>query len=235
MHLIFFDLDGTLEDSREDMIGTVNSVRETFQLPDMKADKIGPHVTGLMDNLYRGCFPELFPGGLRHAGLSDAAVLEKIRFAYEADYSRNIAHETALYPGMEEALKHLAETATLALYTEKPEALARKLLLELNVSRCFSFIIGSDTFGQGKPSPEPMAQVAADIEFSPETDKSFMIGDSPLDMEAARAFQAVAVWCAWGYHATPPENPQPDHIVKSPAELLGILKQYGLTAHDSNN
>ncbi len=223
MNLVFCDLDGTLEDSRVDMARAVQGVRMDFDLdPGEQADWTA-HVNRGMEALYRGCFPELFAKSGPPGSEADLETLEKIQTAYEAEYLEHVAEHTKLYPGIKNALEQLNEIATLALYTNKPQKHSRKLLLELGVSIHFSYIIGCDTFDVMKPAREPMAEIARHAGFQPNTDRAFMIGDTAGDMKAARAFDATAIWCAWGYNADPPADPAPDHTAERPEDLPKLI------------
>ncbi len=227
MNLIFMDLDGTLEDSRIDMIESVNSVREYFELNPLKPLMIEPNVKQGMEHLYRSCFAEMFPGGAQNRGRPEASVMEEIRRAYEADYRKNVSHHTVPYNGIPEAVEKLADMGVLAVYTNKPQQISRKLLLELDLSEYFSFIIGCDTFEETKPSPKPMQRIARDADFDRAKDKCFMIGDSGGDMKAAAAFDAVSIWCSWGYYKEAPVEPAPRFTVNTPAELPGLIEEHG--------
>ena len=53
MSLVAFDLDGTLEDSRVDMVSAVQRVRATLGLPHRPDDDFRPHVNRGMPHLRR--------------------------------------------------------------------------------------------------------------------------------------------------------------------------------------
>ncbi len=225
MNLIFCDLDGTLEDSRKDMAQSVQTVRHGFGLDAGEEEDWVRHVNRGMEYLYRNCFAEMFEGAGPVGGERDLETLERIQQAYEADYLENVAVHTVLYPGIKEAVAELADVGTLALYTNKPEKHSRKLLLELEVSRYFRYIVGCDTFQETKPAPGPMRTIAADEGFDADNPehRAFMIGDTAGDMQAARFFDATAIWCAWGYNAEAPVDPIPDYIAREPSQLIEAI------------
>jgi phosphoglycolate phosphatase len=223
MNLVFCDLDGTLEDSRVDMARAVQGVRLQFELDAGQESDWTSRVNRGMEALYRDCFPELFARSGPPGSEGDLETLERIQAAYEAEYLDHIAEHTRLYPGIKEALETLSEIGTLALYTNKPQRHSRKLLLELEVSIHFSYIIGCDTFDVMKPAREPMAEIARHAGFDPAQDRAFMIGDTAGDMLAARAFDATAIWCSWGYNADPPGEPAPDHRADHPRDLPRLI------------
>ena len=217
--LIFVDLDGTLEDSRQDMAESVRVVREEFDLRPGAINDWRPHVNAGMENLYRQCFPEFFQN--LDSPERELVQLEKIRKEYEAVYYRYAVDKTRLYEGVEDAVKTLSADATLALYTNKPAKISHKILMELGINRCFAFIIGCDTFEEQKPSVQPMRKIAETAEFDPAADRSFYIGDSAGDLKAATAFGATFIWAAWGYYDVAPDGAQ--HAANVPADLPGII------------
>src|SRR5262249_36832536 len=128
MNLIGIDLDGTLEDSRADMVAAARRVRAGLGLP-LRADAaLRPHLDAGMDQLYRACFDDY----LNACGDALAGIAQ-VRIAYEADYFANVAVETRLYAGIAEALSALARLGALCCVTNKPEHISRELLRALGV------------------------------------------------------------------------------------------------------
>ena len=213
--LIGVDLDGTIEDSRNDMVAAVQRVRAELQLGARADELVRPHVNGGMDALYRACFDDYRP----HS--HDSERLSVIRDAYETDYLAHVAVDTQLYPGMRAALEGLARLGTLACVTNKPERISRRLLDELGVGELFATVVGGDSCAQAKPHPIMLQTAALRTGFDPSRGKAFMIGDTNADMQLARAYGAQAVWCAWGYVAAISETP--DARASEPAELVRIV------------
>ncbi len=211
-----------------DMARAVQGVRMDFDLDPGEVESWTGHVNKGMETLYRACFAEMFSPDNVPGSAGDQASLAKVQKAYEAEYYAHVAEHTKLYPGIREALNQIVamDDTVLALYTNKPQRHSRKLLLELEVARSFDYIIGCDTFDVCKPAREPMAEIAehAGFDAADSTHRAFMIGDTAGDMKAARAFEATAIWCAWGYNADAPAEPAPDHIAKQPGDLPGLIK-----------
>jgi phosphoglycolate phosphatase len=208
--LLTLDLDGTLEDSRDDMVAAVQRLRATWGLPARPDADFRPHVNRGMAHLYRVCFEE------RGAAEAD------IRDAYAAEYGAHIADATRLYDGWVETLPRLAERARLAVVTNKPEALSEQLLTALGVRDHFAAVIGGDTCVAGKPDPVMIATAAERANVGTAA-RVIHVGDTQGDIRCARAFGARAVWCAWGYLDAPPTDPAADATVAHPAELLTVV------------
>lgn len=215
---ITFDLDGTLEDSRPDMVASVGRVRAALGLEPRPYEAIEPHVNKGMAHLYRVCLEEV----VRGAGPGDAA-FDDVKARYEADYAAHIADDTRLYDGIPEALAALGERATLAVATNKPEHLSKLLLDALGIRQHFVAVVGGDTAAAPKPSALVMdaALAGAGLEAGA-LDGVFHVGDTAGDMKLARNASVTGVWAAWGYVDRPGDE-TPDRVALTPADLLSVI------------
>lgn len=212
--VIALDLDGTLEDSREDMVASVGRVRAAFGLPARPGVEFREHVNRGMPHLYRVCFEELLVDSEAHA---------RAQRAYVEDYTAHIADTTRLYDGMEAALEQLSALGSLAIVTNKPEGLSDRLLKALGVRERFAVVIGGDSCAEPKPSPVPLRSAAARIRGPGAAGGPlFMIGDSAGDVRCGLAAQATVIWCAWGYKDSPGEL-TPHATAGTPGELPGLV------------
>jgi phosphoglycolate phosphatase len=209
--LIAIDLDGTIEDSRADMVAAARRVRAALGLPPRPDVQLRPHVNAGMDQLYRACFDDFLA--------QDPTGYARVRATYEADYLAHVAVETRLYPGMAGALAGLAQLGRLACVTNKPEHISRHLLAALAVGELFDTVVGGDSCAHAKPHPIMLETAAA--RCGVDARGSVMIGDTLGDIQLGRAFGARTIWCAWGYVESVSEPP--DARAESPADLLKLL------------
>lgn len=212
--MICLDLDGTIEDSRSDMVAAVHRVRAGLGLSSRSDEAILPWVNKGMESLYRACFGDYLQ--------SEEGRLAEVQSRYEADYLENVAVETRLYPGMAEALKRLSGIGPLALVTNKPERISRRLLDVLEVGKYFTAVIGGDTCAAAKPDPLLLKEAARRCGFDPAKGRAVMIGDTAADIKMGRAYEAATIWCAWGYIDQPGE--QPDCIAPAPEVLPALVE-----------
>ncbi|MBI3622351.1 MAG: HAD hydrolase-like protein, partial [Nitrospirae bacterium] len=112
MRLIALDLDGTLEDSRRDMVAAARRVRAQLHLPARPDEALLPWVNKGMDQLYRACFDDYLQ--------ADDSRVADVRRLYEDDYFAHVAVDTRLYDGVAPAIGQLAAMGTLACVTNKP-------------------------------------------------------------------------------------------------------------------
>lgn len=216
MNLVGLDLDGTLEDSRDDMVAAVHRVRAGFGLPLRSDDEVYPWVSKGMDALYRVCFKDFLS--------MNESRFNEVRVRYEADYIEHVAVKTRLYPGMTEVLEQLSELGKLAIITNKPEKISLRLLEVLEVDRYFSSVIGGDTCPRSKPDPVVLQEAVKRCGLEAGGFKIIMIGDTAADIQLGQNFGAGTIWCAWGYNDQP--GGEPDLIARSPAELPGLVRPF---------
>lgn len=209
MNLVAFDLDGTLEDSRPDMVAAIHRTRALLGLPPRPTGQVRPWVWRGMPALYANAFDD-------HAG-----PLEAVRAAYEADYLAHVHVDTQLYPGVPEALARIGQRATLAVVTNKPEHIACALLAALGLDRRFATVVGGDSCAHAKPHPVMLAEAARRTGFDPGRGRLVMVGDSAGDLKLAQAARAAGIWCAYGYHPRP--EPAPALEAATPMDLPGLI------------
>jgi phosphoglycolate phosphatase len=180
--LAIFDLDGTLIDSKEDLARAVNYALAHAGAPTRSLDEVTHFVgEGPARLITRSVEPrqELFD-----------PVLE----TWAAYYAEHLLDHTVLYPGLADVLA--AARRPLAVQTNKPGALARKILQGLGVLDRFAVVVGSDE-GPRKPDPSGALRIAAQLGVRPED--TVFIGDSKVDLETAQAAGMEFVAVTWGY------------------------------------
>lgn len=217
LELIGIDLDGTIEDSRDDMVAAATRVRAALGLPARPGAELRPHVNGGMDPLYRACFDDYLGTPERYA---------EVRTRYEADYLAHVADRTRLYEGMSEALSELQRIAPLVCVTNKPERISRALLAALGVGELFRSVVGGDSCAHIKPHRVMLETAARRAGLDPERPlKSCMIGDTQADVQLGRSFGAHTLWCAWGYVSALSEPA--DRQAARPADLPELVRSFG--------
>ena len=87
----------------------------------------------------------------------------------------------------------------------------------------FDVVIGHEDTDRHKPDPDPV--LAALEQLGVESSQAAYVGDSPFDIQAAKAAGAYSVAVGWGGIHTDERllEHAPDAFVRSPNELLGVL------------
>lgn len=202
---IAFDLDGTLVETAHDLVGALNVIliEQGMAPAPMTA------VRQLVGHGLRGML-------LRAFAMADRTISEdqiaRLRPRIVDVYRGRIARESRPFPGCLEALAVLrARGARLAVCTNKPEGLARLLLDELDMTRCFDALVGGDTLPVQKPDPAPLREGV--IRAGGDPARAILVGDASPDVGAAKAAGVPCVICDFGYNDLPPAELGGDVVI----------------------
>ena len=212
--LVVFDLDGTLVDSAGDIAAAVNSA--LARLSPTSTPLPLAQVKGFVGDGARTLIERV----LRHQRLElePDAVLP----VYLECYRERLLATTRLYPGIEDALAGLrAKGATLAVLTNKPGDMSRALLDGLGAGQRFARVWGGGDTPARKPDPTGLVALAA--ELGAEVALTWMVGDSAIDVQTARAAGAKAAGVGWGFDLNALRSAQPDRFVENPQELVRLI------------
>jgi phosphoglycolate phosphatase len=210
-----FDLDGTLADTAQDLIATLNVVLAADGLPQVPFHRA-------RDLIGAGARP-LIERGFALAGHAlDEARLETLYRRFLEHYHTHIAVHTVLFDGVREALAALeARGFLLAVCTNKLESHALELLARLGMAERFACIAGKDTFAVFKPEAGHLLETIRTAGGDPA--RAVMVGDSRTDVDTARAAGVPVVGVTFGYTAVPMQELYPDAVIAHFAELLPAI------------
>jgi len=221
---IVFDLDGTLVDSGLDIALAANFVRVSRGLPELPVPTlvgyVGDGVTRLME---RTLGHEWRPAGADDvpAGVVAPELVREALGLFAAHYGEHLLDNTGPYPGVRETLQKLSDVP-LHVATNKPRAFADEILAGLGLDGFFRRVVGGDDTPARKPDPRHLAAALAGTEVAPE--RVVVVGDSPNDILAARAFGARSVGCTFGLVAADRVRAaRPDAVIDAFTQLSGLL------------
>jgi phosphoglycolate phosphatase len=222
LRLIAFDLDGTLIDSRADLVAAVNATLAHLgrhPLPDLViASYIGDGVQMLVRRAL---------GDPEHEEIVHQAV------AFFLGYYRiHKLDHTYVYEGVLEAMTAIAAAlpnAKLAVLTNKPVRPSEEICVALNLAPHVFRIYGGNSFETKKPDPLGLETLMREARSTPE--QTLMIGDSDVDVLTARNVGASVIGCRFGLAPHSLADAPPDCLVDTPLEWLQAL---GLPQHASH-
>lgn len=185
---LIFDLDGTLIDSKLDLVHSVNAMLREMRRPELPVDTVSGYVG-------QGA-PILVTRAL--GGVCAEEELQRgLKFFLDYYEEHKIDH-TRVYPGVREtldAIRHLP----MAVLTNKPIRISKRILDELHLSQYFRLLYGGNSFATKKPDPLGANTILAELGTAP--DNTMLIGDSEVDVQTARNAGAIAVAVNYGFGA----------------------------------
>ncbi len=226
--LLIFDLDGTLIDSRDDLVLSVNLALADLDRPPLPeavvANYVGDGAAVLMQRAL-GLLPP--PDRSRWeappppAGAA-AALAERGLAAFLAHYAEHQLDRTALYPGVAEGLHALrAAGFRLAVLTNKPVNPSRAILAGLGLDGLFFSVYGGNSFARKKPDPVGVATLLDECRLAPRA--AAMIGDSAVDVATGRAAGTWTWGVTYGFAPATLALEPPDALAASFPELCAQL------------
>lgn len=184
---VLFDLDGTLVDTLELLLG---SARHAFAERRDRAPTDAEWTAGIGTPLRE----QLAPWAASPAEL--AALVER----YRAHQLLHHDHLTQPYPDVLAVVAALrAAGHPLGIVTSKADAIARRTIAHVGLEGAFDTIVGCDAAARAKPHPDPVL-LALDRLGVPASDALF-VGDSPHDVASGNAAGVATVAALWGFFA----------------------------------
>lgn len=218
-----FDLDGTLIDSGRDIAISANFVRAHFGLPELPEPVIRGYVgDGALNLLKRALGHDVASGRTGPEGLpvSDESLAEAMR-VFGDHYGRHLLDHTRAYPGVLEVLRRF-HRFPLFVATNKPRSFSDAILAGLHLDGAFRRVVGGDEAPARKPDPAHLAACLVGFDLDPA--RVVVVGDSPNDIHAARAFGAVSVGCTYGLVAPGiVRSAGPDLVIDAIGELADLF------------
>ena len=191
---IFFDLDGTLADTAEDFIFTVNQMLREHGRPPVPADIIRRNVSAGSSVLMQIAFN--LPPGKKLAQKREEFLKYYDRHIRDADRPSF----STLYPGMEALLEELGERqVSWGIVTNKPRKYALQLLKQLDILDRSHTLVCPEDVKYAKPAPEALLLACQQTGCEPA--RSIYIGDHLRDIEAGRKAGMCTVAARYGYIA----------------------------------
>ena len=215
------DLDGTLVDSAPDLSGALNTVLAEHGVPTVAPEEVRDFVgAGALALIRRA---------LARSGALERCDADRMLERFLDVYRSRLTRESRPYPGVPDALRTLAGLGhPLAVCTNKPEDLARRMLSELRLDFFGEAVVGGDTFGFRKPDPRALEAAVSRAGGGP--GRSVLVGDSRTDVETARNAGAPVILVTYGYRTDPVDVLAPDlvaHGFGSVPELVRRLDDTG--------
>lgn len=189
-HALLIDLDGTMVDTAPDIVAAVGSMLEDLRAAPLPFDTVAGFIGKGVPNLVRR--------SLDAAGIGEQWDFEHALRVFDRHYVNTNGQLGRVFPGVAAGLHELWRRGyRSACVTNKPQALAAALLAKTGLSAYLDVLVAGDTLTSMKPSPEPLWHACHLLDIDPA--HCALVGDSPVDVAAARAAGLPVFIVNYGY------------------------------------
>ena len=209
---LIFDLDGTLIDSKRDLIRSVNAMLREMGRAELHQDTISGYIGHGAPQLVGRALGEDSTEEERERAL-------KFFLAYYEDHKMD---STCAYPGVPEALERLA-ALPLAVLTNKPVRISARILESLGLAKYFRAVYGGNSFHTKKPDPLGAQTILREFGAGPR--EALLIGDSEVDVQTARNAGTLAAAVNYGFGAHDRAAFPADFYLDRLTDLLPLLTE----------
>jgi phosphoglycolate phosphatase len=212
---IIFDLDGTLVDTAPDLMAALNVVLANAGHRTIDRTELRSLVGFGVRPLFMRAFEK-----------TGAVCSEQQLLDYGEEFLRhyraNIANESCAFPRVVETLEQLnADGFRLGVCTNKPHDLTEILLEQLDLARHFAAVVGAGNTPRNKPDPGHIFNTVNAL--GGDRERSVMVGDSPVDVAAAKAAKIPVIVMSYGYTTEPAHTLGADALSDDFSEIPALV------------
>lgn len=212
--LIIFDFDGTLGDTRQNIIITMQRTMQRVGLP-VKSDLECASTIGLtLEDSFKKMYPDV-----------DAAMAVRCVDAYREIFMESVEELIPqLFPGVSDTLACLdAMGIKMSVASSRQSQSLIYFLESMGISKYFPYVLGSDNVTKHKPDPEPVLKTLRELDYSPSD--VVVVGDMPVDVAMAHGADVRAIAVTFG-NATRDEliEAKADYIIDDFKQILEIIQ-----------
>ena len=214
--LIIFDFDGTLGDTRRNIVVTMQDVMKELNFP-LQDEHVCASTIGLP---LKGCYAQMFPQ-------LNADELDRCAEVHRRCFAENLKKNTPMpFPQVKETLEVLRNQGiSLAIASSRTSESLRDLLGRMGIGSLFSCIIGAQDIVHAKPDAEPVLKILDILGFM--ADETLVVGDMDVDILMGANAGTKTCGVTWGNGTRDDLNEAgADFIIDRMEELIKM--RYGI-------
>ena len=210
---VFFDLDGTVIDSLQDIADAANRTFRHFHLPEYEAQALKPFLGWGTAQLMRLAVPQ-----------APDALLQALQAHYAPYYAAHAADKSRPYPGVLSMMARLKEDGlVLAIVSNKPDAAVQPLAAAF-FSDLVALSVGEIQGVRRKPCPDMLEHAAAKLGL--DLGRCLYVGDSEVDIDTANNAGIDCVCVTWGFRTREAlVRAGAKHIIDAPEQLVAFVEK----------
>ena len=204
MNAAFFDIDGTLFDTKADLAATVNHTRRDLGLAEWPEEAVIANVGQGAKYLLEHSIPEWEDRG-ESSSLSSIdgqkGDFSKLSDLFFSHYAEHCTERVTPYPGARATLEELQRRGwLLGVNTNKPNFAVKRILEKFGFTRYFgnAVVAGGDGIAL-KPDAASLRECAARLRGHRLSSRDWMVGDSWTDMLCASNAGVKGAFCTFGF------------------------------------
>lgn len=183
---IIFDFDGTLADTTNLIVSTMQETVKQMNLPYRSSREIRATIGVRLTEI-----PSILWPSIKNIGEIFAENYRRIFSIFKDKIP------VYLYPGVKETLMDLKSRGlSLAIATSRSHHSVEELTTQLGIRDCFNYIIGGDDVSKGKPNPESIFLIMKKGGWN--SDSTMMTGDMKVDIEMGKSADCVTCGVVYG-------------------------------------
>ena len=211
--LVIFDFDGTLADTKENIILTFQMTMKELGV-EIKSRQECAATIGLT---LEDAFKVLYPG------------MAAEKYILLRDTYRRIFKENrkilvpGLFPEVMETLEELRRRGYLmSIASSRQSPSLQSFLEDMKIAHLFEYAVGGDNVEHPKPAPDAVLQILRHYNLSAE--EAFVVGDMPFDINMATNAGVKSCGVTWGNaDADQLKESGANYIIDKMSQLLEIL------------
>ena len=214
IHLIILDFDGTLGDTRANIVLTMRQTLQRLGYPVAEEGEIASTIGLPLEEGFRQLLPELPEDKALECALT-------YRDIFEVNRKKLVPK---LFPGVKETLSRLREKGyVLTVASSRSSLSLNGFLSDMEIAGFVSYVLGADNVKMAKPHPEPVLRTMEDLGYT--AAETLVVGDMPVDILMGKG--AGTLTCGVTYGNSSREDlaaSGADFIIDGIGSLIDVLK-----------
>ena len=171
IRLIILDFDGTLGDTRGNILLTMTQTLAQLGYPPQEEETMAATIGVPLE---KG-FEQMLPG----IGPDEVALCAK---TYRDIFQKNRKQMVPnLFPHVKDTLAALQEAGyVLTIASSRSYGSLKEFLSEMGIEPYISYVLGANSVTHAKPHPEPVLKTMEDLGYK--ADETLVVGDMPVDI-----------------------------------------------------
>ncbi|MBQ9667203.1 MAG: HAD-IA family hydrolase [Prevotella sp.] len=214
--LVIFDFDGTLGDTRRNIVMTLQQTMQAAHLPVIDEARCAATIGLTLKDSFKTLFPHLTD----EEAEACAATYRRI---FEVNKKKMVPQ---LFPHVAETLAELCrQRVVVSIASSRNSTSLRGFLQDMAIEQYVSFVVGADDVARPKPDPEPVLKTLAAMNIP--ADETLVVGDMPVDILMGRNAGTRTCGVTYGNASRQQlEEAGADFVIDDMEELISMAQDW---------